>query len=167
MSTARWSAKELDAAFTQFQATVEKAATSGDWNSFAELFTEDASYIEHAYGSFAGREEIRSWVVKTMTSFPGNHMTHFPATWHVVDVERGLVICEIQNPMRDPGDGSVHQSPNITILTYAGENLWSCEEDVYNPMEFGAMVMGWCARATELGTISDEAARWAAKMRTR
>ncbi|MGZ4517749.1 MAG: nuclear transport factor 2 family protein, partial [Mycobacteriaceae bacterium] len=60
-----------------------------------------------------------------------------------------------------------HQSPNITILTYAGDNLWSCEEDVYNPMEFGAMVMGWCARATEFGTISDEAARWAAKMRTR
>ncbi|MGZ4542539.1 MAG: nuclear transport factor 2 family protein, partial [Mycobacteriaceae bacterium] len=125
------------------------------------------SYIEHAYGNFAGREEIRSWVVKTMTSFPGNHMTHFPATWDVVDVERGRVICEIQNPMRDPGDGSVHQSPNITILTYAGDNLWSCEEDVYNPMEFGAMVMGWCARATEFGTISDEAARWAAKMRTR
>ncbi|MGZ4524603.1 MAG: nuclear transport factor 2 family protein [Mycobacteriaceae bacterium] len=167
MSTPRWSAQELDAAFTQFQATVEKATTSGNWSPFADLFTEDASYIEHAYGNFAGREEIRSWVVKTMTSFPGNHMTHFPATWDVVDVERGRVICEIQNPMRDPGDGSGHQSPNITILTYAGDNLWSCEEDVYNPMEFSAMAMGWCARATELGTISDEAARWAAKMRTR
>ncbi|MEO9220839.1 MAG: nuclear transport factor 2 family protein [Mycobacteriaceae bacterium] len=160
-------AAELQQAFTHFQAVVEQAAASGDWSPFAELFTEDVTYLEHAYGTLHGREEVREWVVRTMTTFPGSHMTHFPATWHVVDVERGRVICEIQNPMRDPGDGSVHQSPNITILTYAGDNQWSGEEDVYNPMEFATMVRGWCRRAEELGTISDEAKDWLAAMSRR
>src|SRR3546814_7547903 len=36
-------------------------------------------------------------------------MVAFPANWHTVDVERerGWVICEVANPMRDPGDGTV------------------------------------------------------------
>ena len=36
--------------------------------------------------------------------------------------------------MKDPGDGSVHESPNLSVLKYAGDGLWSYEEDAYNPM---------------------------------
>ena len=31
--------------------------------------------------------------------------------------------------MRDPGDGTIITATNITILTYAGDGLWSREED--------------------------------------
>src|SRR3546814_6168628 len=60
-------------------------------------------------GRFEGREAIREWAQRTMTSFPGNEMVAFPANWHTVDMERerGWVICEVANPMRDPGDGTV------------------------------------------------------------
>jgi hypothetical protein len=47
------------------------------------------------------------------------------------------------NRMQDPGDGSVHEADNITLLKYAGDGQWSYEEDVYNPAEFGTMVQGW------------------------
>jgi hypothetical protein len=53
--------------------------------------------------------------------------------------------------MSDPGDGSIHQEHNITILRYAGNMKWSYEEDVYNPAHFGQMIKGWmkCKSACE------------------
>ncbi len=96
-----WTREELEGAFENYQKTVVRATQTGDWNLFADMFTEDATYLEHAFGRFEGREEIRRWVTRTMTAFPGNRMPEFPASWHVVDVERGWVICE--NPEPDGG----------------------------------------------------------------
>lgn len=159
-----FSKAELTDAFTTFLQTVDDLHNAGEWERFADLFTEDVDYIEHAFGRLSGREEVRAWSVKTMNEFPGNHMTEFPPLWYLVDEERGRIVAEIDNPMRDPGDGSVHTATNISIYTYAGDGLWSGEEDVYNPMEFGKMAMSWCTRAAELGTITDEAKAWQAKM---
>ncbi|MAU82651.1 nuclear transport factor 2 family protein [Gordonia sp. Z-3] len=158
MST--YSHAELDDAFRVFQKTVAEIAVTRDWDRFAEMFTTDARYIEHALGTMAGREEIRTWIWKTMTTFPGSHMTGFPALWHVVDAPTGRVICEVDNPMRDPGDGTHITATNLTILTYAGDGLWSCEEDVYNPLEFGQAAARWCEKAEQLGTLDAEALRW-------
>lgn len=72
-------------------------------------------------------------------------MIDFPADWYVIDEERGWVLCAIWNVMRDPGDGSVHREINWTKLHYAGGGLFSYEEDIYNPIEFGAMIKGWLA----------------------
>ncbi|AFR50481.1 nuclear transport factor 2 family protein [Gordonia sp. KTR9] len=160
LTPAQFTAAELDEAFAQFQRTVAEIAVSRDWDRYAELFTDDADYIEHALGTMRGREEIRAWIWRTMTSFPGSHMTGFPSLWHVVDAPTGRVICEVDNPMRDPGDSTHITATNITILTYAGEGRWSCEEDVYNPMEFGRAAMRWCEKARELGTIDESAAAW-------
>ncbi|MEE3849391.1 nuclear transport factor 2 family protein [Gordonia sp. LSe1-13] len=155
-----YSHAELDDAFREFQKAVAEIAVTRDWDRFAEMFTADARYIEHALGTMSGREEIRAWIWKTMTAFPGSHMTGFPSLWHVVDAPTGRVICEVDNPMRDPGDGTHITATNITILTYAGDGLWNCEEDVYNPMEFGQAAMRWCEKAADLGTLDDEASRW-------
>ena len=155
-----FSAAELNAAFADFQRTVAQVGISRDWDQFANLFTENANYIEHALGTMHGREDIRDWIWKTMTAFPGSHMTGFPALWHVVDVPTARVICEVDNPMRDPGDGTEITATNITILTYAGNGLWACEEDIYNPLEFGAAAMRWCKKAADLGNLDEGAARW-------
>ena len=122
-----------------------------------------ASYEEHAYGTFSGREEIRSWVLETMTAFPGNTMSSFPIAWHVVDAPTKRVICEVRNLMPDPGDGSVHEASNLTILTYGGEGLWSREEDIYNPMRF-AQMSRWARVAAEHGRLSAEGQAFLDKM---
>ncbi len=158
---------ELEAAFEHYQATVRRAYAERDWTLFAGLFTDDADYLEHAYGRFAGRAEIEAWAVRTMTSFPGNAMVDFPVGWAVLDEDRGWIVCEIENVMPDPGDGSVHQSPNLTILHYAGNNLFSYEEDVYNPMRFMTMVAGWARIAEQHGRLPDDARPWLAKYGTR
>jgi hypothetical protein len=152
--------QEIEQAFATYQAAVVRIAASGDWSAFADLFTLDATYEEHALGTFSGREEIRAWAVRTMTAFPGNTMTSFPIAWHVVDGPTSRVICDVRNLMPDPGDGSAHEASNLTILTYAGDGLWSREEDVYNPMRFAAMAVRWARIAQEHGRLGAEGAEF-------
>lgn len=160
MST--YSGEELESAFQHYRDEVDRMAGAGDWARFADLFAEDATYREHAYGDFSGREEIRRWIVETMTTFPGSEMPRFPIEWHVVDAERGRIVCEVWNDLVDPGDGKRHGASNITILTYAGAGLWSSEEDVYNPATFLRATRRWAKVADENGRLSDEGRAWLA-----
>lgn len=139
----RWSRAELESAFGEYQRLAAEAARSGDWGPWADQFTEDATYVEHHYGTFSGRDAIRTWIGACMSEHPGSSMPEFPVGWSVVDEEQGWIVCQVWNRMADPGDGSVHQEYNVTLLKYAGDGQWSYEEDIYNPMRFGAMVRGW------------------------
>ena len=150
----RFTRQELEDAFAAYQRTGLTAGTTGDWSAWADQFTEDATYFEHHYGTIGGREAIRRWITTAMASFPGNRMPHFPIGWYVIDEDRGWVVCQVWNRMDDPGDGSVHQAANLTVLHYAGDGLWSYEEDVYNPAHFASMLAGWQQRCEELGTTS-------------
>src|SRR5258705_193228 len=81
------------------------AAQTRDWDPWVEQYASDVIYVEHAAGTMHGREEVRAWIWKTMESFPGSYMTSFPSLWSVIDESTGRIICELDNPMRDPGDG--------------------------------------------------------------
>ncbi|MDH6195389.1 hypothetical protein M2272_002029 [Mycobacterium frederiksbergense] len=161
MST--FSRAELAAAFETFEQTVDRAAQTKNWDVWADHYTVDVDYIEHAAGTMKGREEVRAWIWKTMTSFPGSYMTSFPSLWSVIDEATGRIICELDNPMVDPGDGTIITATNISILTYAGDGLWSRQEDIYNPLRFASAARKWCRKAAELGTLTDEAEAWLKK----
>lgn len=154
---------EIEDAFQHYQSEVVKAASLPDWTLFANLFTADATYYEHAYGRFEGRDQITAWAKKTMSTFPGNAMPGFPIAWYVIDEDRGWVVCEIRNVMLDPGDGSLHEASNLTILHYAGDNRWSYEEDVYNPAKFLEMVRTWAGVAAEHGRLPEDGQAWLAR----
>ena len=47
--------------------------------------------------------------------------------------------------MADPGDGSEHSATNWTRIDDAGNGLFSREEDIHNPANFGTMLEGWLA----------------------
>jgi hypothetical protein len=151
-----FSAEEISEAYAAMHARVQEHARTGDWDDFALSFTEDAEYVEHAFGTFRGREEIREWSVRTMTSFPGSVMTGFPLAWQVVDAPSARLVCEVRNLMPDPGDGSVHEASNLTIMTYAGDGLFSREEDVYNPLRFMRMSVRWARVAQAHGNLDEE-----------
>ena len=141
----KFSREELERAFDVYQKKALAAGTSGDWNPWADQFTEDATYVEHLFGTMGGREAIRSWICSTMEKYPNCEMKYFPIEWYMIDEERGWISCQVWNRMVDPGDGSLHQAYNFTLLKYAGDGLWSYEEDIYNPRHFQDMVTNWMA----------------------
>ncbi len=139
----RWDRSELQAAHDRFIAVANECGRSGDWRAWTELFTPDASYVEHHFGIFNGRQEILDWITETMQTWPNSTMTSFPHEWCVCDEARGWWLCRVLNRMADPGDGQIYEEANITILHYAGGGLFSYEEDVYNPAAFGPMISSW------------------------
>jgi hypothetical protein len=153
-------AAELEEAFAAHFDEVERITREGDWAAYADEFTEDAVYVEHAFGEMHGRDEIRAWAVKTMSAFPGRVMTGFPIAWKVLDPPNSRIVCEVRNLMADPGDGSALEEPNITILTYAGRGLWSRQEDVYNPLRFHALAQRWARIAAAHDNLPDDAAAY-------
>lgn len=138
-----WDRAELQAAHDNFVAVANECARAREWRRWADLFTEDATYVEHLFGTFHGRQEIAEWITSTMAEWPNSEMTAFPHDWCVCDPERGWWVCQIENRMADPGDGRTYQASNLTVLHYAGEMRFSYEEDVYNPAEFAPMLAAW------------------------
>jgi SnoaL-like domain len=132
---------ELERALEHYTRTVEGCSESGNWAPFADLFTEDVEYREHAYGTFQGREEVRSWIIEVMKPFP--HM-RFPHTWTAFDEENGAVVMEVLNVLDHPTEpgGKEFGFTNVTRLVYAGDSLFSSEEDVYNPSRDAPRVVG-------------------------
>ena len=139
----RWTREELEEAFENYQKVGLQAGTSGDWNPWADLFTEDCTYVEHQFGTFGGREAVRKWICGLMAQYPATEMKYYPIEWYVIDEERGWVICHVWNRLTDPGDGSLHQAGNISILKYAGHGKWKYQEDVYDRQNMMKMVEGW------------------------
>ncbi len=136
-----YSRAELQAALDHYTAVVEQCSASRDWAPFADLFTDDVHYVEHAYGEMHGREVVREWIVNVMEPFP---QMRFPSDWVAFDEDEGAVVMQIRNLLDHPTDpdGEPFWFPNWTRLVYAGNNLWSMEEDVYNPNRDAARVVG-------------------------
>ena len=105
----QWSKEEIETAFVEYQRRAAESGAGGDWRPWADLFTEDAEYIEHLYGRMHGREAIYRWIQKTMSEYPGSDMPDFPIEWYTIDEDKGWVICQVWNRMCDPGDGTLHQ----------------------------------------------------------
>jgi len=141
----RFSRAELEQAFKHYTAVVDECSSSGDWRPFADLFTEDVEYIEHAYGTFRSREDVRDWIVKVMAPFPRMHFAH---SWVAYDDENDAIVVEIQNLLAHPTDPGVSFGfPNLTRLVYGGDGLFSSEEDVYNPHRDAPAVIGQWLKA--------------------
>ncbi len=142
---ARYPREEILEAFARYNAARDEASRTGDWSIWAAVFTEDARYVEHAYGEFHGRAAIEEWITSVMAPFP--HMT-FPQDWWALDEESGAVVFQCQNRLAHPTDpdGEPFQFPSWTRLVYGGGGLWREEEDVYNPLrDAPAVLKAWRA----------------------
>jgi hypothetical protein len=133
---------EVEEAWQQFV----KAGDAGDWNAWADLHSVDGVWVEHHLGTFEGREAIREAICKVMVPVP---MMEFPIEWHVIDGNR--VVYYPWQVMPDPkGGGEVFRFGCVTILGYAGDGLWSYQEDLYNPTEGAGVIKSWIEAGGEL-----------------
>jgi len=122
---AKYGRNELDQAFQRYWRT---GAVGESWDAWADLFAEDAAYVEHVLGNLQGREAIRAWIKPIMEEYCELYTAY---EWHTVDEERGRVIVYMQNRRDHPSGTGTIDFPGITILDYAGNNLWSREEDYW------------------------------------
>lgn len=122
---AQFDRDELEEAFRTYWQT---GAVGEDWDAWADLFTEDAAYVEHVLGNLAGREAIRAWIKPTMAQY-GELYTVYE--WHTVDPTSGRVIVYMQNRRDHPSGSGVIDFPGVTILDYAGGGRWRREEDFW------------------------------------
>ncbi len=137
---------EVETEFHRYVERARAAVASGNWEPWAEQFTEDARYREHHFGTFAGRAEIKAWITSVMRPFP---QMEFPVDYYMIDGNR---VCQrsIQR-LPDPAGGDRRfEWPVHVILHYAGGGQWSYEEDVYNPAEGVETVLAWAEAGGEL-----------------
>ena len=117
---------ELEQAFRTYWRT---GAVGEDWDAWADLFTEDAEYVEHVLGNLHGREAIRGWIKPIMLQFPELYTVY---EWHAVDEATGRVIVYMQNRRDHPSGQGTIDFPGISILEYAGNGKWRKEEDFWS-----------------------------------
>lgn len=133
---------EVEEAYHHFIAVGD----SGDWNAWADLHAEDGIWVEHQLGIFEGREAIRKAIVDVMKPVP---MMQFPVEWHVIQGNR--VVFYPWQVFPDPSGGDeVHRFGCVTILDYAGDGLWSRQEDLYNPREAEKVMKTWLSAGGKL-----------------
>ena len=117
-------------------------ASAGEisWDALADLFTEDATYIDPAWGRFKGRDAIRRFLHDSMQ---GLKDWKFPTEWTVKDGNR--VVNRFLN--RLPGrraDGTYYDVPGVSIIEYAGGGKFSYEEDVINMVHLYEVLKECC-----------------------
>jgi len=117
-----------DALERAFQNYWRTGAVGEDWDAWADLFTPDATYVEHVLGNLKGREAIRAWIKPIMAQYRELYTVY---EWHMVDEASGRVVVYMQNRRDHPSGTGTIDFPGITILQYAGDNQWSREEDFW------------------------------------
>ena len=122
---------EVEAAIARYFELAKHGTTTGDWNPWVDLFTEDAIYVEHSFGVLRGREAIRSWVI-SVTGAKATILEIEP-DWYVIEND----LCVIYTPNRRPAPdgGAPYQFIGLSVFCYAGDGQWCYEEDVTNPGE--------------------------------
>jgi hypothetical protein len=143
---------EVRSAYEHFQGVSDECAATADYTTFADLFTEDCTYIEHFFGEMRGRDEVRRWIVPLMKGYPNNQMVRYTHDWALFDEENGRIVFSARTHMADPGDGSSHSATSWTMLDYAGNGLFSREEDIYNPADFAKLLEDWQAAKDGVGS---------------
>jgi len=110
--------------------SIRDKASAGEmsWDALADLFTEDATYIDPAWGRFEGRKSIRQFLRDSMQ---GLEDWKFPTDWCVIEGKRVVSKFRNQLPGRRP-DGTSYEVPGVSVLEYAGDGKFSFEEDIIN-----------------------------------
>ncbi|MBM4265099.1 MAG: nuclear transport factor 2 family protein [Deltaproteobacteria bacterium] len=112
------------------------------WSALADFFTEDAAYIDPAWGRIEGRESIREFFEKSMAGLTG-HGWSTPENWIMVDGPR--VVSQWDQILGESAEGKKWMVPGLSILYYAGNGLFCYSHDMLNMTHVGQTMkaMAW------------------------
>ncbi len=133
-------ARATYAAYVAARGEVERGERT--WASLAEqFFTDDAVFVDPAWGRTEGRAEIARFFEESM---PGLDDWTFPEEWTVVEGDRVISLWWNRLP-GERDDGRPHQAPGLSVLHYAGEGRFDYEFDLLNMAEIAEVMTasGW------------------------
>ncbi len=104
------------------------------WSELAEFFTEDAAYIDPAWGRIEGRAGIRNFFEKSMAGLTGYGWST-PENWTMADGHR--LVSQWDQILGEKGDGTPWLVPGLSILYYAGDGLFCYSHDMLNMSHVG------------------------------
>jgi len=112
------------------------------WSALADFFTDDAAYIDPAWGRIEGREAIRSFFVESMAGLTGYGWST-PENWTMADGRR--LLSQWDQILGHRNDGRAWMVPGLSILYYAGDGLFCYSHDMLNMTHIGHTLrdMGW------------------------
>ena len=129
--------------YRRFVATRDEIDTgSKPWSVLADFFTDDAAYIDPAWGRVEGREAIRAFFLQSMAGLTG-HGWSTPEIWTMVDGHR--VVSQWDQILGQREDGTPWSVSGLSILYYAGGGLFCYSHDMLNMTHIGETMkaMGW------------------------
>ena len=127
--------REAQDTYDRFVALRDKVDVGeATWPDMADFFTEDAVYIDPAWGRQEGRETIRDFFVASMAGLTG-HGWSTPEMWTMVDGHR--LVSQWDQVLGTKPDGSEWRVPGISILYYAGEGQFCYSHDLLNMTYIG------------------------------
>ena len=120
---------EVEATVERYRA-VREAIERGEqtWTDLGQFFTDDAVYIDPAWGRIQGHAEIVAFFEESMR---GLDDWRFPIQFTAVQGD-DVVITWFQILPGSKPDGSPWQQSGVSTLIYAGDGRFSFEEDLLN-----------------------------------
>jgi ketosteroid isomerase-like protein len=106
-------------------------AGEAPWSSLATWFTEDAVFVDPAWGRLQGRDDLVEFLDESMAGLDG---WAFPEQWTMADGDRLVSFWWNQVP-GTADDRSPRRVPAVSILHYAGDGRFDFELDVMNMVE--------------------------------
>jgi len=98
------------------------------WLDLATFFTDDAVYIDPAWGRIQGIEEIRAFLVDSMR---GLEDWRFPMRFAAIEGDDVVTVwTQVLPGQRE--DGEPYRQTGVSLLRYAGDGKFSYEEDLLN-----------------------------------
>ena len=121
-------------------------AGDAEWETLSGFFTEDAVFIDPAWGRVEGIAAVREFLEESMV---GLDDWSFHERWTMVDGNRVVTMFEQIIP---GSDGTSHHQAGISLLYYAGDGKFSYEMDLMNMSHiYEALAQAGWAPSGEIG----------------
>ena len=121
----------------EIEATVERYvetrkvidAGGASWSALAQYFTDDAVFIDPAWGRVTGIDEMKATVFGD--AMVGLEEWTFPVEFYAIEGDNVLIKWKQLLPGKRP-DGRNWEQSGVSTLVYAGNGKFSYEEDLLN-----------------------------------
>lgn len=125
----RFTQDELLEAYEVYKKTRERI-DAGElwWDQLRDHFTQDAVFVDPAWGRVDGIDNIVKFLEDSMR---GLEDWTFPLEWMAVDGDYLITGWQNRLPGRRP-DGTYYQAPGMSRLRYAGDGRFDYEQDLIN-----------------------------------